>query len=367
MTTSSDSELDWSETKSFIGRNILLEPKLGIEPVEQSAIRREMEVLEMDCPLHFDEAVAKQHGYSSVFAPTHMVQTFQVASIWEPGMTSIWTTDDPHFTVAGTGRAGRIEEVPSPGTATFVTDLTIEILLPLYIGDTVTQVTQTLLDVNPRKTRVGDGAFSTYESFFENQRGERISRENMTLYTYVPNAPAAGDGGSQGGGSAPAEKPPRAIESRANTPVDWSKQRYWDDVNEGDEIGEVQYPLTVQRMVMAAGANRDFNAIHHSTYAAQAGGAADMYAMNTFHSGMWERAVREYIGLAGTIKQTGPFRMRIFSTVGDTVVVRGKVARKYTEGNEAHVELEIQSLLASNGNVSVGPGPVTVALPRRSG
>ena len=277
-------------------------------------------------------------------------------------MTSIWTTDDPHFTVAGTGRPGRIEDVPSPGTATFVTDLTIEILLPLYIGDTVTQVTQTLLDVNPRKTRVGDGAFSTYESFFENQRGERISRENMTLYTYVPNAPAASDGGSQGGGSAPAEKPARAIESRANTPVDWSKQRYWDDVNEGDEIGEVQYPLTVQRMVMAAGANRDFNSIHHSTYAAQAGGAADMYAMNTFHSGMWERAVREYIGLAGTIKQTGPFRMRIFSTVGDTVVVRGKVARKYTEGNEALVELEIQSLLASNGNVSVGPGPVTVQL-----
>ncbi len=107
---------------------------------------------------------------------------------------------------------------------------------------------------------------------------------------------------------------------RANTLVDWSRQRYWDDVNEGDEIDEVQYPLTVC----------------------------------------------EYIGLAGTIKQTGPFRMRIFSTVGDTVVVGGKVARKYTESNETLVELEIQSLLASNGNVSVGTGPVTVTLPTRS-
>jgi acyl dehydratase len=324
-----------------------------------------MEVLEMDCPLHFDEAVAKQHGYDGVFAPPHMVQTFQVSSLWEPGMTSIWTTDDPHFTVPGTGRAGNVEKVPTAGTAGFVTDLEVEFLKPLYLGDKVTQVSQTLLDVNPRKTRVGDGAFSTYESLYENQRGERVSRQKMTLYSYVPNPQPAGGGGRPGGSDESAEKPARAIESKANTLVDWGKQRYWDDVNEGDEINEVQYPLTVQRMVMAAGANRDFNPIHHSTYAANAGGAADMYAMNFFHNGMWERTVREYIGLDGVIKQTGPFRMRIFSTVGDTVVVRGKVTRKYKEGNEALVELELQSLLATNGNVSVGPGPVTVTLPTR--
>ncbi|MDP7619412.1 MAG: hypothetical protein QF652_04110, partial [Dehalococcoidia bacterium] len=99
----------------------------------------------------------------------------------------------------------------------------------------------------------------------------------MTLYSFVPNPQPAG-GGRPGGGNESAEKPARAIESKANTMVDWGKQRYWDDVNEGDEINEVQYPLTVQRMVMAAGANRDFNPIHHSTYAANAGGAADMYA-----------------------------------------------------------------------------------------
>ena len=116
MTTSSESELDWSGTRAFIGKNILLEPKIGIEPVEQSTIRRQMEVLEMDCPLHFDEAVAKQQGYDGVFAPPHMVQTFQVSSLWEPGMTSIWTTDDPHFTVPGTGRAGKVETVPTAGT-----------------------------------------------------------------------------------------------------------------------------------------------------------------------------------------------------------------------------------------------------------
>ena len=362
MTTSSESELDWAETKEFVGRDILLEPKTGIEPVERSAIRRQMEVLEMDCPLHFDDAVAKQYGYGGVFAPMHMVQTFQVSSLWQPGTPSIWTTDEKHFTVSGTGRAGKVEQVPTPGTAGFVTDLEVEFLKPLYVGDRVTQVTQTLLDVNPRKTRVGDGAFTTYESFYENQSGERVARQKMTSYTYVPYAPQGGDGG---GGPGAAAGPARAIASKANTPVDWTAQRYWDDVNEGDEVGEVQYPLTIQRMVMAAGANRDFNAIHHSTYAAQSGGAPDMYAMNFFHNGMWERVVREYIGLGGGIKQIGPFRMRVFSPVGDTVVVRGKVVRKYRGEGQGLVELELLSLLATSGNVSVGPGPVTVTLPTR--
>ncbi len=362
MTSTSESELDWTATREFVGRDIMLEPKAGIDAVERSAIRRQMEVLEMDCPLHIDDAVAQKHGYDAVFAPLHMIQTFQTASMWEPGLGTIWPTDDPHFTNSGTGRAGRAMDVPSPGTAGFVTDLEVEFLKPLYLGERVAQVSQTLLEVNPRKTRVGDGAFLTYESMFENQDGVSVGRQKMVSYTYIPSAQAAATAAA--GGDA-AEKPARAIEPRRNPAVDWDFQRYWEDVNEGDEVPAIHYPLTIQRMVMAAGANRDFNAIHHNTYVAQAGGAADMYAMNYFHNGMWERVAREFIGLAGTIRQIGSFRMRVFSTVGDTVVTGGRVSRKWRENGENLLELELQSVLSTNGNVSVGPGPVTVTLPTR--
>jgi acyl dehydratase len=255
--------------------------------------------------------------------------------------------------------------VPTPGTAGFVTDLEVEYLRPLFLGDRVSQVSQKLLNVNPRRTRVGDGAFLTYESMFENQRGERVARQRMTSYSYIPISQTAG---GQGGGRTEASKEgaTKAIPARPSQTVDWGQQRYWEDVNEGDEIPEIQYPLTIQRMVMAAGANRDFNPIHHNSAAAQRGGAPDMYAMNFFHNGMWERAVREFIGLDGSIRRIGPFRMRIFSTVGDTVVVRGKVTRKFHEAGTSLVELEVQSLLASNENISVGPGPVLVTLPSRS-
>ena len=115
-----------------------------------------------------------------------------------------------------------------------------------------------------------------------------------------------------------------------------------------------------------AGANRDFNAIHHNREVAKNGGAPDMYANNSFLQGMWERTVREYIGLDGAIRKIGPFRMRNFNPIADTVIVKGKVTKKFQEGGKNFVELEMQSVSDKTGNVSVGPGPVLVTLPSKN-
>ncbi|WP_175855953.1 MaoC/PaaZ C-terminal domain-containing protein [Burkholderia anthina] len=140
-------------------------------------------------------------------------------------------------------------------------------------------------------------------------------------------------------------------------------QRYWEDVIEGESLDSIAFPLTVYRLVMAAGANRDFNSIHHNSEVARATGAPEMYANNFLLQGMWERTVRQYIGDAGTIRRLTGFRMRLFNTVGDTVVVKGRVARKWREG-EGFVELEMWSENAKG--VSVGPGRIVAVLPTRS-
>lgn len=145
--------------------------------------------------------------------------------------------------------------------------------------------------------------------------------------------------------------------------MDWSTQRYWEDISAGDEVPPVQFPLSVYRLVMEAGANRDFNSIHHNSEYARQTGAPEMYANTIFLQGMWERTVREFIGLAGTIKSLAGFRMKIFNTVGDTVVTKGTVKRTWQEGEEALVELSIWS--ENSQGVSVGPGTVVVTLPRR--
>ena len=145
--------------------------------------------------------------------------------------------------------------------------------------------------------------------------------------------------------------------------MDWSIQRYWEDVSEGDEVPAVEFPLSIYRLVVEAGANRDFNSIHHNSEYAQKTGAPEMYANTIFLQGMWERTVREFIGLGGVMKSLKGFRMKIFNTVGDTVVTKGVVKRKWEEGEEAFVDLEIWS--ENSKGISVGPGTVVVALPRR--
>lgn len=146
--------------------------------------------------------------------------------------------------------------------------------------------------------------------------------------------------------------------------MDWSTQRYWEDISEGDEVPTVEFPLSVYRLVVEAGANHDFNSIHHNTDYAQKTGAPEMYANNIFLQGMWERTVREFIGLGGVMKSLKGFRMKIFNTVGETVITRGKVRRKWLENGEAFADLEIWS--EHSKGISVGPGSVIVTLPRRA-
>jgi acyl dehydratase len=142
-----------------------------------------------------------------------------------------------------------------------------------------------------------------------------------------------------------------------------TEQRCWEDVTEGEELPPLHFPLTVFRLVAAAGATRDYNAIHHNTEVAQASGAPEMYANTLFLLGMWERSVREYVGLDGRIRRIAGARMRSFNTVGDELTVRGRVAGKHLDGGAGVVELEVWT--ENRNGVSVGPGTVTVTLPLR--
>lgn len=145
--------------------------------------------------------------------------------------------------------------------------------------------------------------------------------------------------------------------------MDWSVQRRWEDVQEGNELPALAFPLSVYRLVVEAGANRDFNSIHHNSEFARESGAPEMYANTGFLLGMWERALREFIGLDGTIRRIAGFRMKKFNTVGATVTVRGRIKRKWRDEGVALLDIEMWSEVGDD--VTVGPGTVTVALPAR--
>ena len=120
---------------------------------------------------------------------------------------------------------------------------------------------------------------------------------------------------------------------------DWTRQITLDDVAAGEEIPELSMPITLQRLVMEAGSNRDFSLIHHNTEVAQSTGATDAYMNTFFIIGLFERMLREWMGARGRLKKIGSLQMKSFNVVGDVVYCRGKVTGKQDDGT---VNLDIR-------------------------
>jgi len=336
----------------------------GVDLVERGAVRRYLEPLEFDCPLHYSPEVAREHGYPDVIAPYTSVFTFVGGSQWEPGEIAFPSADrnapPPRLIIDR-------YEYPASATGLFATDFEVEFARPVVVGERLGGRGKTLTNVSLKETRVGRGAFVKFESTVVDTDEVPVATIRTGLFVYVPNQPAEsagsgeGSGEGSGGGAMPARPvPAELLEGAPAQAVDG--QRTGRDIQPGDLIEPVAFPLPVLRLVMEAGANRDFNLIHHNTEMAQAGGAPEMYANTLFLQGMWERAVRQFIGNAGRIARISGFQMVSFNTAGDTATVRGRVQSCRDEGDRSVVELIIWT---ENGSgLSVGPGIVTVTVPR---
>lgn len=165
----------WEETRSYLNREF---PSVaGADAVERGAIRRRLEVLEWDCPLHLDDDAARALGYDGIIAPATMVETFAIPPYWQPGDPSAQPGDPAALPPLV------LREIPAPGRSMVATGMETEYLQPLYVGDTVHSVSK-LVDVVMKRTRLGDGAFLTVETVFFNQRDERIAVGRMTVFRF---------------------------------------------------------------------------------------------------------------------------------------------------------------------------------------
>jgi acyl dehydratase len=330
------------------------------DAVEPGAVRKFVEPLEFGCPLHHDGVAARQHGYRGVVVPVSSTVTFTIQPIWRPGEPSVFTASGRDAQPTRTPTGPRLTGLEPPTTSHFAADLSADYVTPVVIGDRLYRSGNLLLSVVPKRTRIGRGAFTTWQSEIRNQRDELVARLRNTAYSYVPYDTASSATPRPAG-----EQPPRPAEPEAvpDSIVDWTQPRWWEDLFVGAGLPALRFPLSVYRLVMAAGSNRDFNPIHHNSAWALSTGAPEMYANVVFLQGTWERCVREYIGMAGTIRQLSGFRMGSFNTVGDTVTVGGSVARVWRDGDVGLAELRMWS--RNRHGVSVGPGTVTVTLPLR--
>ncbi|KWX69261.1 MaoC family dehydratase [Mycobacterium sp. NAZ190054] len=153
------------------------------DAVEPGAVRRYLEPLEFDCPLHHDAEVARAHGYAGIVAPYSGLATWTSAALWSPGEAPVYTSAE---------RDAQPQKTSVPfhhvGPATnggFATDVEYEFAAPVLVGDHLEIRGCRLLSVTPKETKVGRGAFTTWEFLVLNQRRELVCTQRRTLYRYV--------------------------------------------------------------------------------------------------------------------------------------------------------------------------------------
>ena len=123
----------------------------------------------------------------------------------------------------------------------------------------------------------------------------------------------------------------------------------------GDAIPPFTVAITLQRLVMEAGANRDFAPIHHDPDVARLSGAPAVYANTTFVETLLEAAVRTWTGPEPRLTEL-EFSMTDFVCVGDTVSAAGTVSE--ADGRTVRLDLWIDG---ERGRLVSGTATVELA------
>lgn len=170
----------------------------GADPIERGAIRRYLEPLELDCPLHYDVETAHAHGFGDVTAPYTSVLTFTIPPMWSPGQ-QLFTSDDRDAQPSSSPINGDYLRVAPHITGFFATDMEMDFLRPPLAGEHLSKKGNVLLSCVPKWISVGRGAFMTLESEVVTDGGEPVARIRNTVFAYEPVGPPPSARGKEPG------------------------------------------------------------------------------------------------------------------------------------------------------------------------
>ena len=192
---------DWDPLVARIGEDLFTLPEhrgwgsprgdvvWGADPIEASALRRWLEPLEFDSPLHHDLACARAEGYDNLVVPLTALISFCLPTIWVPGGPSAFTSDD-RDAQPSTGQGDSFAGFPAPEgyTGYFGTDFEFSVIRPALVGDWIGRHGSRLVEVLPKETGAGQGAFLRWEVEFVTKAMEPIASYRVQMFSYRPRA-----------------------------------------------------------------------------------------------------------------------------------------------------------------------------------
>src|SRR6266542_1703072 len=106
--------------------------------------------------------------------------------------------------------------------------------------------------------------------------------------------------------------------------------RNWHDVQEGDELTAVTFPLALRNLMIDVAGTRDLYPIHYDREFARKNNARDIFVNTMFYEGLFGRIVTDWAGPEAFLRKMR-FTMRAPNCLGDTTTSRGTVVRKYEQ------------------------------------
>ena len=141
-------------------------------------------------------------------------------------------------------------------------------------------------------------------------------------------------------------------------------QRYFEDVQVGDELPPLFATFTPRHLVMFAGAATDFYEIHYDRDFAQRQGRDGILVHGALKNALLGRFLHEWSGPAGRVVSYG-CSYRGMDAPGEQLACRGTVVAVSGEGDGPGLVDVAVRVEKADGTVTT-PGRGRVALPRRA-
>ena len=141
-----------------------------------------------------------------------------------------------------------------------------------------------------------------------------------------------------------------------------TRQIYYEDVEVGSELPSLEKNPTTSQLVQYAGASGDFYQIHYDKDFALANQLPGVILHGALKNAFLGELMTDFAGEAGWLRKLA-VQYRGMDQPGSKITARGKVVKKYTEGNAHIVECEIW--LENAKGEKTTPGSAAVILPSR--
>ena len=179
---------DWDATVALVGKDLSDgSTRWGADAVELGTIRRYLEPIELGSPIHYDSDAARAAGFADVVAPSTSILMYTLPPMWSPGEPTLFESAERN---AQPVRSPINNDDPGPAphtTGFFATDLEMDFLRPVIVGEKLGSRGRRLLSCLPKETRVGRGAFCTHESEIVSESGDVVARMRTSTYAYNPH------------------------------------------------------------------------------------------------------------------------------------------------------------------------------------